>query len=413
MNKLDAIQVNDPNNLDEVFAAMRDEMLSGQEYPLQPITLPEPRQSVTEETTEQQHYASVETVTEAVREADTTSTVDAMPDVEHEFDFSMIDNPRQNPNIGLFTIKTANDWMVEAKSEPERAMLFGQLWSEGEVCYLFADTNLGKSILAVQIGEAISGGHNYMNMPMMATPQSVLYFDFELSKKQFEGRYVNDRGCSHRFSDNFMRLEINPDVEDIPDGLTFEDFLKQSMMDVVAQTGTRVVIVDNLTYLTDQMEKAKDALPLMKWLRQFAKKMGLSMLVLGHTPKRNLQNPITQNDLQGSKMLMNFCDSSFAIGKSTREDCVRYIKEIKQRNAAFMYGADNVIVCEIVKPDDFVHFRFIGYGKESDHLREINDENRGQIIAAAKDMKADGKSVREIASELGIAASTVSKYLNQ
>ena len=110
---------------------------------------------------------------------------------------------------------------------------------------------------------------------------------------------------------------------------------------------------------------------------------------------------------------MNFCDSSFAIGKSTREDCVRYIKEIKQRNAAFMYGADNVIVCEIVKPDDFVHFRFIGYGKESDHLREINDENRGQIIAAAKDMKADGKSVREIANELGIAPSTVSKYLNQ
>ena len=37
-------------------------------------------------------------------------------------------------------------------------MLFDKLWYEGEICILFADTNVGKSILAVQIGDSISRG---------------------------------------------------------------------------------------------------------------------------------------------------------------------------------------------------------------------------------------------------------------
>jgi hypothetical protein len=40
------------------------------------------------------------------------------------------------------------------------------------------------------------------------------------------------------------------------------------------------------------------------------------MLVLAHTPKRNLARPLTVNNLQDSKMLINFCDSAFATGKN-------------------------------------------------------------------------------------------------
>ncbi len=53
---------------------------------------------------------------------------------------------------GIFTIRTATRWIEEARLRPIPRMLFGEFWFEGELCILFADTNLGKSILAVQIG---------------------------------------------------------------------------------------------------------------------------------------------------------------------------------------------------------------------------------------------------------------------
>jgi RecA-family ATPase len=59
---------------------------------------------------------------------------------------------------GLFTVKTASRWIEQAKTRPIPQMLFSEFWFEGELCILFADTNLGKSILAVQIGNSISKG---------------------------------------------------------------------------------------------------------------------------------------------------------------------------------------------------------------------------------------------------------------
>lgn len=329
------------------------------------------------------------------------------------FDFSRIDNPEDNPNVGLFTVKSANQAIDEAKNRPTPSKLFGQLWFEGEVCILFADTNLGKSILAVQIADAVSSGKSTMGMDMNARPQTVLYCDFELSDKQFENRYRGDNGSHYSFSPNFLRVEINPDVDDYPNGCDFEDYVKISLEQIVLQYNAKVVIIDNLTYLSRETEKAKDALPLMKWLKAFGRKYGLSVLALAHTPKRSLSNPITRNDLMGSKMLINFCDGCFSIGESTRGTNIRYIKELKQRNEPIRYDAENVIVCEVVKPDNFLQFRFIEFGCESEHLRQINADERDELIERAKELSAQGKSVREIKSELGVSIGTVHNYLKK
>src|ERR1035437_2282196 len=90
---------------------------------------------------------------------------------------------------GLFTVKTASRWIEQAKTRPVPQMLFDVLWFEGELCILFADTNLGKSILAVQIGNSISRGQQIHGFKLETPKQPILYFDFELSDKQFENRY--------------------------------------------------------------------------------------------------------------------------------------------------------------------------------------------------------------------------------
>jgi len=329
------------------------------------------------------------------------------------FDFSRIDNPDDNPNVGLFTVKSANQVIAEAKNRPTPSKLFGQLWFEGEVCILFADTNLGKSILAVQIADAVSSGKSTMGMDMNAKPQMVLYCDFELSDKQFENRYRGDNGSHYTFSPNFLRVEINPDVDDYPNGCDFEDYVKISLEQIVLQYDAKVIIIDNITFLSRETEKAKDALPLMKWLKAFGRKYGLSILALAHSPKRNLSLPITRNDLQGSKMLINFCDGCFAIGESTKDKSIRYLKEIKQRNLPFAYDANNVIVCEVCKPDNFLQFRFLEYGCECVHLRQMTDKDRDELIARAKELSSQGKSQREIKEELGVSLGTVNNWLKK
>ncbi len=65
----------------------------------------------------------------------------------------------------------------------------------------------------------------------------------------------------------------------------------------------------------------------MKELKTLKDKYGVSILALAHTPKRDMSKPLTINDLGGSKMLMNFCDSAFAIGASHKAKGIRYLKQ--------------------------------------------------------------------------------------
>src|SRR6185312_17494960 len=55
----------------------------------------------------------------------------------------------------MFTVCSGNRWMDLGDRQPPAKMLFGEFWRQHELCFLFANTNTGKSILAVQIGTAI------------------------------------------------------------------------------------------------------------------------------------------------------------------------------------------------------------------------------------------------------------------
>lgn len=316
----------------------------------------------------------------------------------------------------LLNIKMAREWLEEAKSTPIPRMLFAEFWHEGEICILFADSNLGKSILAVQIGNSISTGKNIRGFKFEIIKQPVLYFDFELSTTQFAIRYSSkEKGESYlkdqyNFDPNFYRVEINPDFE-FPENTSFEMNLYLGLERCLLNTKAKVLIIDNLTYLNHENEKARDASPTMKKLKALKSKYNLSMLVLAHTPKRDLSRPITQNDLQGSKILMNFADSSFAIGRSSLDKNIRYLKQIKERNTEKVYDEENIATFQIQKPQNFLEFDFMGFSNERDHLRNVNGDDRQLIIEEVKTLSKSGKSQREIMRELNISLGAVNKYL--
>ncbi len=311
----------------------------------------------------------------------------------------------------LLMLKSANEWMNLAKSQPVPNMLFGPLWHEGELCILTADTNIGKSILGVQIADCITRGIGNYYLPFQAESQAVIYGDFELSFKQFENRYSANYKNHYLFSDLLHRFEINSDFSQITD---FNELLMANLEFQIQQTNSRILIIDNITFLrTQSMDTAKEALPLMQRLKALKTKYSLSVLVLAHTPKRSMYNPLTRNDIAGSKHLANFADSIFAIGESAIDKSCRYIKQLKARATEIVFDAENVLECRIVKDTNFLKFEFTGTGYEKDHLQtEPEKEELEQRVLDLQREKPHA-SLREIAAELGTNQVRVKRILNR
>ena len=313
-------------------------------------------------------------------------------------DVARAEKAQTSEQVGMLTLKSANKAMADASHKPDPKQLWLTLWSEGEVCCLFADSNLGKSIYAVQIATEI------------ASSRKVLLFDFELTDKQFQLRYTDELGRPYDFPDNLYRVEINPDAISVDN---FEDSIMANIEHCALRTGAKVLIIDNLTYLCNASEKGDAAGALMMRLMQLKRQYGLSILVLAHTPKRQSSEPITQNDLAGSKKLFNFFDSVFAIGRSAADHALRYIKQIKVRNGDFTYGADNVMLCSIEKLGAMLQFSPIGTARERDHLSEPSASAIEAACNRAKQLYAEGYNVRQIAAEMGKSKSAIARYLKQ
>ena len=300
--------------------------------------------------------------------------------------------------IGVMSIKTANRTILEASLLPTPRALWDSFWYEGELSCLFADSNVGKSILAVQIADRI------------ARTDNVLYLDFELSEKQFQLRYTSEHGKPYTFPERLYRVSL--DCNSLLEA-DFEEAIMGGIEQMALQTGCKIFIVDNLTYLCCAMEKGDAAGRLMIQLNNLKKKYGLSVLVLAHTPKRSLDCPITSNDLAGSKRLYNFFDSVFAIGKSAQDGGLRYVKQLKVRYGTFSHDADNVIIYEIEKVDAFLQFVFRGYSTEKEHLKKLGDNESSQRDCQILQLSRSGKSVREIASQVNCGKSTVSRIIQR
>lgn len=126
----------------------------------------------------------------------TPPSIDLQPFLDEAEEFAQ----RNKTELGMFIMKTANQWIEDAKKSPIPQMLFSEFWYEGELCILFADTNTGKSILAVQIADSISKGEAVPGFKLQAKAQPVVYLDFELFDKQFEARYSINYGQHYQFA---------------------------------------------------------------------------------------------------------------------------------------------------------------------------------------------------------------------
>lgn len=182
--------------------------------------------------------------------------------------------PVTEPYGSMLTVKQATQWSYDASHRPDPRPLWLSMWYEGEICCLFADSNLGKSIYAVEIARSI------------AARERVIYFDFELSDKQFQLRYTDAEGHIQIFPESFLRAEINSEALTVS-GAELEERIIADIEFAATSHAASKLIIDNLSFLCNSSDKSDMAGRLMIRLIDLKKRLGLSILVLAHTPKRS------------------------------------------------------------------------------------------------------------------------------
>lgn len=323
----------------------------------------------------------------------------------------------------LLPIRNSLQRMFDARNLPEIKKLVSVIWQTNELHILFADTGIGKSILAMAISDALSKGENFLFLENENKPATVLYYDFELSDRQFRKRYTDDFGYEHQFNERFYIDTIDfAELLNIDPSVKFSETLFNKICYDIETLNADVLVIDNLTYLNSQStQDTQIAMDVMRELNILKKKYNLSILVLAHTPKRSLSSPISINDLAGSKHLSNFADSISSIGKSAYDSSIRYLKQIKpSRSGEMIYDTENVITCKIVKDGCFLTFEFIDFDNEYDHLKEMGhsekDVQRNDLKGKAKKMREEGLSLSKISLEIfgtEKSKSTICRWLKE
>ena len=152
-----------------------------------------------------------------------------------------IESPQEDTPSGMFEVMSVNEMiqMTSRMKDPED--LFHKMIFEHETTCIFGNSNCGKSIFAVQVADHISRSRR------------VLYFDCELSNKQFQIRYTDrvpnadgtETVSTYRFSENFYRAIFSPE------GIStnnYEETIFNEIERYALANKAEVIIIDNITY---------------------------------------------------------------------------------------------------------------------------------------------------------------------
>ena len=325
----------------------------------------------------------------------------------------------KNEHIDTYSssILTGSQRIQLAKKQPKMKRLFGEFWSTNQICILFGDTGLGKSILTVQLSDKISKGEELFGLKNENPPLKVLVYDFELTDKQFEKRYTNNTG-EFGFNDNLLFKQFDQTEylakKQTDKHLTFDQWLFSDIENDLKSTNAKVLVIDNITYLNSQSTQDADiASKIMMRLKSLKNNLDISVLVIAHTPKIPKNEPIEKNHLAGSKQLSNFADSIFCIANSGLGYDWCYLKQIKARDGIEIFNEDNVIAIIKSQKDAMLQFTFEDFTPEQNHFITDNEKRIKNLKEIANDLYKELGSYRKVGDKLGISHQTVKRYISK
>lgn len=322
------------------------------------------------------------------------------PLMKKYLDFSGIAGEKKN----MFDCRTMNEWIEKAKNDPRPKQLFSEMIFERETTILFGGPNSGKSTLAIQLCDAWSKGITLEGFVNQQTePQDVLYVDFETSESQlFVRMHDQEDDVTKNFSGRFHRCSIKDATSDF----------KESIEHHITKTKCTILVFDNLSYMMDEGEKGKNAIDLIKALKTLREKFNLTIVVLAHTPKIGDESTLSMDHLQGSKMLSNLADSVIGMKRLYMDEDKTYLKQLKVRSSALLYGYENVCLLGKRKVGGMLSFILEMNCDEMSLIDKTKAESRNiDLTNKVVKMRREGKSMRVIADTMCIDKMKVHRIL--
>lgn len=293
--------------------------------------------------------------------------------------------------VSFITTRRIGQYILEGlKMDPPRELIHHVIM-EHETTIIFGDTGLGKTIFSMQ-----------MAINMAEAGEKVLYVNFELSQWQVAKRYPEKVLPETLYIANIDYTRMH-DVTD-------QSFILAEIEKVALEYGINVIIIDNLTNLCINSKDGNEAGNLMLQLNSLRMTHNWTMLVLAHVPKRKASDPLSLNDLAGSKILSNLADNVIGLNWSKLGKDKRYIIQLKYRSNPIELDYKNVQELTLVMSDGYLHFEYGGYDEERVHLPRSRDEKAELERDIVRELKTpNGLSYREIADKLGTSLGNVQR----
>lgn len=281
----------------------------------------------------------------------------------------------------------------ESITKETEFVLFPWLPKQG-ISFVYAATGFGKTLFAMNVAYCIAKSGHFLNFKC-PQPRKVLYIDGEMPLIQVENRYkkiIQEQG-DLLFPENFTLLNTEAILpRKLPKICTPEG--QRYYTDLFMREKYEVVILDNLSMLTDIDENSsKEWKQVQDWLLHI-RSIGLSVIILHHAGK-------IQTGFRGTSRMLDCADSAISLTKIDNfvfESDVQNLTRFKlayEKNRHF--GGKDALPMDVC------------YENQKWVYRSIELERMDKAIICFK----ANMSQSETAREMGINQSSVSRLLDK
>lgn len=312
-------------------------------------------------------------------------------DSKQKLDEFMAQEAQQQGRDSFFNVSTLKEDLEKGRKMKPPKELIPHILVEHETTILFSGPGVGKTVLGTQIA-----------FELAEQGMRALYFNFELSNQQLALRYPNKV-----FPNTLYHASIDyTKMHDVTD----QNLILPEIERLAVERNIELIIIDNFTNLCINSKEAAEAGNIMVKLLAMRMTHNWTMLILAHVPKRKQGEPLTIDDLAGSKLLSNLADNVIGFNKSKKDKNMRYLIQLKYRSLPIELDFKNVQELTLTSSDGWLHFEYGGYDEERAHLPRSRDEKAELERDIVKELKQpNGSSYREIADKLGTSLSMVQR----
>jgi len=315
-------------------------------------------------------------------------------------DFKNLIQDTLHPQLKNF-MQSFRDMARQGMNLKDLKRIFGNFILEHSTVLFPSERGSGKTYLMLQLSIAIATGQKSFCGEPLELHGNVIYINFELGESLMMRRLT--------------RLYRHVPANDSPYEaycLTFrgniQDHFNQ-ISEAIRAKKPVLVVIDNLraAFSDKDNEKNKEMTKAIMNLNKMKDEFGFSFVIVHHT-KKGTRDKLTDSDLQsGAGAITDLVDADFFLRRSKVDKNFRLLKRVKSRECEEQDGAKLINM----NPDT-LWFEVVEENvNESDHIfmdRPVDEKQEKKN--AAFEMKGLGKTQQEIADELGVNKSTVSRW---